>query len=143
MISVRPRQPDTDHTRWWASVRGGIETAMRPTELRLWAAWLRRNAQCQIRGTFRRRQPDGTLRVCAIGALEQIADADVTFLFSPLNEAKFMRHVVLMNDVFRWTFPQIADWLDLIADGDLGLREALEIRDYDSLSDAATRFCPA
>ncbi len=103
---------------------------MRPAELRLWAAWLRLNAQCQIRGTFRRRQPDGTLRVCAIGALEQIADADVTFLFSPLNEGKFMRRVVLMNDVLGWTFPQIADWLDLIADGALGLREALEIRYY-------------
>ncbi len=132
-MSVRPRQPDIGHPRWRASVRGGIETAMRPTELRLWAAWLRLNPQCQIRGTFRQRQPDGTLRVCVIGALEQIADADVTFLFSPLNEGKFMRQVVLMNDVFGWTFPQIADWLDLIADGALSLREALEIRDYADL----------
>ncbi len=132
-MSLRTRQRDSDHTHRRACVHGGIETPMRPTELRLWAAWLRLNAHCQVRGTFRRRQPDGTLRVCAIGALEQIADADVTFLFSPLNEGKFMRHVVLMNDVLGWTFPQIADWLDLVADGALGLREALKIRRYADL----------
>ncbi len=129
-MSLRHRQPDSSHTFCRANVHGGIETPVRPAELRLWATWLRLNAHCQIRGTFRRRQPDGTLRVCAIGALEQIADADVTFLFSPLNEGRFMRQVVLMNDVRGWTFPQIADWLDLVADGDLSLREALAVRSY-------------
>ena len=132
-MSLRHRQPDSSHTLCRANVHGGIETPMRPTELRLWAAWLRLNAHCQIRGIFRRRQPDGTLRVCVIGALEQIADADVTFLFSPLNEGRFMRQIVLMNDVRGWTFPQIADWLDLVADGALSLREALAVRDYDDL----------
>ncbi len=132
-MSLRPRQRDIGQPSGTVNVHGGIEKPVRPTELRLWATWLRFNAHCQIRGAFRRCQPDGTVHVCAIGALEQIADADVTFLFSPLNEGRFMRQVVLMNDVRGWTFPQIADWLDLIADGALSLREALEVRDYADL----------
>ena len=132
-MSLRRRRPDSGDAYDRANVHGGIETPVRPTVLRLWAAWLRLNAQSQIRGTFQRRDPDGTLLVCAIGALEQIADADVTFLFSPLNEGRYMRQIVLMNDLRGWTFPQIADWLDLVADGALSLREALEVRDHADL----------
>jgi len=135
-MSLRPRHPDSGSTFHSANLHGGIETPVQPTVLRLWAEWLRLNAQCQIRGTFRRRQPDGTFHVCAIGALEQIASADVTFLFSPLNEGKYMRQIVLMNDVRGWTFPQIADWLDLVADGALSLREALAVRDHADLRQA-------
>ena len=132
-MSIRPRYPDSGNTFHSANLHGGIETPVQPTVLRLWAQWLRFNAQCQIHGTFRRRQADGTYHVCAIGALEEIADSDVTFLFSPLNEGKYMRQIVLMNDVRGWTFPQIADWLDLVADGVLSLREALAVRDHAAL----------
>ncbi len=111
-----------------ASLRGGIEAPVRPGELRRWARWLRTNPDRQARGTFRKRAPDGSLQVCAIGALEEIAAADVAFLFSPTNEGKFIQHVVLMNDSLGWSFVEIADWLDLIADGQLGLQDALAIR---------------
>jgi hypothetical protein len=89
---------------------------------------MRMNPDRQVRGTFRKRAPDGALHVCAIGALEEIAGADVTFLFSPTNEGNFIQHVVLMNDSLGWSFVEIADWLDCIADGDLGLRDALAVR---------------
>jgi len=108
-------------------MRGGLEAPVRPYELRCWARWLRANADRQTRGTFRKRAPDGSLQVCAIGALEEVAGADVTFLFSPTNEGKFIQHVVQMNDSLGWSFAEIADWLDLVADGELGLRAALAI----------------
>ena len=111
-----------------ASLGGGIEAPVRPGELRRWARWLRTNPDRQARGTFRKRASDGSLQVCAIGALEEIAGADVAFLFSPTNEGKFIQHVVLMNDSLGWSFAEIADWLDLIADGQLGLQDALAIR---------------
>ena len=107
---------------------------MRPYQLRRWASWLRTNPDRQARGTFRKRAPDGSLQVCAIGALEEIAGADVTFLFSPTNEGKFIQHVVLMNDSLGWSFVEIADWLDRVADGRLGLRAALAIRQPSDLS---------
>ena len=111
-----------------ANLRGGLEAPVRPRELRKWARWLRANPRSQVRGTFRKRTPSGSLEVCAIGALEETADSNVTFLFSLTNEGKFMQHVVLMNDSLGWTFTEIADWLDLVADGDLSLREALAVR---------------
>jgi hypothetical protein len=77
---------------------------------------------------FRKRVADGTLHVCAIGALEEVAGSDVAVLFSPANEGRFIQHVVLMNDSLGWTFAEIADWLELIADGQLGLRDALAVR---------------
>ena len=110
------------------NVHGGVETPVRPLELRQWATWLRLNEPRQARGVLRRRQRDGTLHVCAIGALEEIGAAEATFLFSPVNEPKFMRQILLMNDSLGWTFPQIADWLDSIADGTLSLGRALEVR---------------
>lgn len=116
-----------------ASLRGGVEAPVRPRELRHWARWLRTNPERQIRGTFRRRGADGALQVCAIGALEEIAGSDVTFLFSPTNEGKFMQQVVLMNDSLAWSFPEIADWLDLVAEGALSLREALAVRSHAEL----------
>ena len=91
------------------------------------------NPDRQVRGTFRKRTPDGWLQFCAIGALEEIAEADVTFLFSPTNEGRFMQHVVLMNDTLGWTFGEIADWLELVADGALSLREALVVRHPEDL----------
>ncbi len=107
---------------------GGVKTAARPLELRQWATWLRLNAPRQARGALRRRQPDGTMHVCAIGALEEIGAAEVPILFCPLNEATFIRKVRVMNDSHGWTFPQIADWLDSIADGTLSLGRALGVR---------------
>lgn len=110
------------------NVHGGVETPVRPLELRQWATWLRLNAPRQAREALRRRQRDGTLHVCAIGALEEIGAGKAIFLFSLLNEAKFMRQVVLLNDSLGWTFPEIADWLDSIADGALSLGRALGVR---------------
>ena len=110
------------------NVHGGVETPVRPLELQQWAAWLRLNESRQVRGAFRRRQRDGAVHVCVIGALEEIAAAEATFLFSPMNEPKFMRQVLLRNDSLGWTFPQIADWLDGIADGTISLGRALEVR---------------
>ena len=68
------------------------------------------------------------MHVCAIGALEEIGAAEASFLFSPVNEPKFMRQILLLNDSLGWTFPQIADWLDSIAGGTLSLGRALEVR---------------
>ncbi|MCH7799812.1 MAG: hypothetical protein IID28_15430 [Planctomycetes bacterium] len=91
------------------TARGGVRTAARPLELRQWATWLRLNAPRQARGAFRRRQRDGTMHVCAIGALEEIGAGEAPILFCPLNEATFIRKVRVMNDSHGWTFPQIAD----------------------------------
>lgn len=110
------------------TARGGVRTAARPLELRQWATWLRLNAPRQARGAFRRRQRDGTMHVCAIGALEEIGAGEAPILFCPLNEATFIRKVRVMNDSHGWTFPQIADWLDGIADGTISLGSALGIR---------------
>ncbi len=125
-----------------AGLRGGLAEPVRRYELRRWASWLRTNPDRQARGTFRRRAPDGSLLVCAIGALEEIAGADVTFLFSPTNEGKFMRHVVLMNDSLGWDFVEIADWLDFVADGRLGLRDALAVRQPGDLPSRAVSSAP-
>jgi len=111
-----------------ATGHGGLKTAARPLELRQWATWLRLNAPRQARGALRRRQPDGTMHVCAIGALEEIGAAEAPILFCPLNKATFTRKVRVMNDSLGWTFPQIADWLDSIADGTLSLGRALGVR---------------
>ena len=128
-LQTRPLcHSDGDCLPHTASQRGGLEAPVRPYDLRLWARWLRTNPQRQVRGTFRKRAPDGSLLVCAIGALEEIAGADETFLFSPANEGKFIQLVVLMNDSLGWNFVEIADWLDHIADGRLGLRDALAVR---------------
>ena len=123
-----------------ASLGGGIEAPVRPGELRRWASWLRTNPDRQARGTFRKRASDGSLQVCAIGALEEIAGADVAFLFSPTNEGKFIQHVVLMNDSLGWGFVEIADWLDLVADGQLSLRAALAVRQPDDLPGVSDRW---
>lgn len=109
-------------------LRGGFEAPVRPFELRRWARWLRTNPHRQTRGTFRKRAADGSRQVCAIGALEEIAGADMAYLFSPTNEGKFMQHVVLMNDSLGWSFGEIADWIDLVADGQLAMRDALAVR---------------
>ena len=110
------------------NAHGGLTAPVRPLELRQWATWLRLNSPRQTRGVLRRRQPDGTMHVCAIGALEEIGAAEASFLFSPVNEPKFMRQILLLNDSLGWTFPQIADWLDSIAGGTLSLGRALEVR---------------
>ena len=111
-----------------ARLRGGLDAPVHPRVLRRWASWLRMHPDRQVRGTFRKCTPDGILHVCAIGALEEIAGANVAFLFSPANEGKFIQHVVQMNDSLGWSFAEIADWIDCIADGDLSLREALAVR---------------
>ncbi len=135
VVQTRPLcHSDRDCLPHPASLRGGLEAPVRPCELRRWARWLRTNPDRQVRGTFRKRAPDGSMLVCAIGALEEIAGTDVTFLFSPTNEGKFMQHVVLMNDSLGWSFGEIADWIDLVADGQLGLRAALAIRQPSDLS---------
>ena len=135
VVQTRPlSHSDRDWLPHPASLRGGLEAPVRPCELRRWARWLRTNPDRQVRGTFRKRAPDGSMLVCAIGALEEIAGTDVTFLFSPTNEGKFMQHVVLMNDSLGWSFGEIADWIDLVADGQLGLRAALAIRQPTDLS---------
>jgi len=129
VLQARPRyHGNLDCLPHPASLRGGLEAPVRPYALRRWASWLRTNPDRQARGTFRKRAPDGSLQVCAIGALEEIAGTDMAFLFSPTNEGKFMQQVVLMNDSLGWSFVEIADWLDLIADGRLGLRDALAVR---------------
>ena len=118
----------------WRSTMGlrhGPSEAVNPRELRRWAAWLRVNEYRQIRGTLRKIGPDGMLLVCAIGALEEVSESEL--LFSSTREDRFMRHVVVMNDCLQWTFGQIATWLELIADGVLGLAEALQVRDPDDL----------
>ena len=66
--------------------------------------------------------------MCALGALDELPNTRWV-LFSEATEARFMRHVVLLNDCQGWTFGEIATWLELIADGHLGLREALRVRD--------------
>lgn len=124
----RPFLDDSDCLLHPATLRGGLESPVRPRELRRWATWLRTNPHRQVRGTFRRRTADGEMQVCAIGALEEIAGSDVTFLFSPASEGKFMQHVVLMNDTLGWSFNEIAAWLDHVADGTLSLRQALAVR---------------
>ena len=121
-------QGDRDCLRYPGGLRGGLHTPVHPCVIRRWARWLRTNPHRQVRGTFRKRAANGSRQVCAIGALEEIPGADVAFLFSPTNEGKFIQHVVLMNDSLGWTFVEIADWLDRIADGHLGLRDALEVR---------------
>ncbi len=134
VLQTRPLcYDDRDCLSHPASLRGGVTAPVRPSELRHWARWLRRNQDRQVRGTFRKRTPEGLLQVCAIGALEEIAAADVTFLFSPTNEGRFMQHVVLMNDSLGWNFCEIADWLDLVAGGALSLREALAVRHPEDL----------
>ena len=143
VLQTRPRcHSDRDCLPAPARLRGGFEAPERSFELRRWASWLRTNPDRQARGTFRRRAPDGSLLVCAIGALEEIAGPDVTFLFSPTNEGKFMRHVVLMNDSLGWDFVEIADWLDFVADGRLGLRDALAVRQPGDLPSRAVSIAP-
>ena len=73
-------------------------------------------------------QADGTVHWCALGGLEEVRHTGSTFLFSTLLESECMTQVVRMNDTDGWTFPQIARWLDLIADGALSLEEALRVR---------------
>ena len=96
--------------------------------IRRWADWLRANSHRQLRGALRRVGPDGTLRRCAIGALDEVPGSDVAFLFSPQDDERVLRHVVLMNDDMCWTFSEIAGWLELIADGELSLDDALQVR---------------
>jgi hypothetical protein len=96
--------------------------------IRRWADWLRANSHRQLRGALRRVGPDGTLLRCAIGALDEVPGSDVAFLFSPQDDERVLRHVVLMNDDMCWTFSEIAGWLELIADGELSLDEALQVR---------------
>ncbi len=97
-------------------------------DLRRWAAWLRTSTSRQVRGTLQRRRPDGTVSVCALGALGELPHTR-SVLFSRATEARFMRHVVLLNDCLGWTFDEIATWLELIADEQLSLHEALRVRD--------------
>jgi hypothetical protein len=82
---------------------------------------------------MRRVRSDGTLLLCAIGGLEEVPGSDVPHLFSPEHEELFLRHVVWMNDCRGWTFPQIARWLDLIADGTLTPAEALRVQGHADL----------
>ncbi len=105
---------------------GGSEAAA-AGDLHRWANWLRRNEARQIRGALCGLAPDGSVLVCAIGALEELSNTRPV-LFSMTRERRFLRRVVLLNDRLGWTFPQIATWLDRIADGRLSLDEALQIR---------------
>ena len=102
------------------------------TYLQRWASWLRANAHRQTRGAFRRRLGDGTVLVCAIGALEEVPPTG-RHLFSMTCEQVYLKHVVSMNDTFGWSFPEIAAWLDRVAAGDVPLREALAIRHVEQL----------
>jgi hypothetical protein len=96
--------------------------------IRRWVGWLRANPHRQLRGALRRIAPDGTILRCAIGALDEVPGADAPFLFSPHDDERVLRHIVLMNDDMGWTFSEIAGWLELIADGTLSLDEALVVR---------------
>jgi hypothetical protein len=93
-----------------------------------WAEWLRANPHRQLRGALRRIGSDGTVLRCAIGALDEVPGSDVPFLFSPQDDERILRHVVLMNDDMGWTFSEIAGWLELLAGGALALDEALQVR---------------
>jgi len=96
--------------------------------IRGWAEWLRANSHRQLRGALRRIGPDGTVLRCAIGALDEVPGSDVAFLFSPQDDERILRYVVLMNDDMGWTFSEIAGWLELIAEGGLSLDDALQVR---------------
>ena len=113
--------------------RIGGSQAVASDDLHRWATWLRRNAARQVRGALRRVRPDGTVLVCAIGALDEVAFTGAV-LFSKTKESRFMTKVVLLNDCLGWTFDEIATWLELIADGSLGLDEALQIGDPSRLA---------
>lgn len=97
-------------------------------DLRRWATWLRANAHRQVRGRLRQVMPDGALHWCAIGGLEELRETGSKTLFSRRLEAECIEHVVWLNDRRGWTFPQIADWIDRIADGVLELHEALMVQ---------------
>lgn len=96
-------------------------------DIRRWAAWLRASAARQARGSLRRVRSDGTVRVCALGALEELAGIRPV-LFGARVEARFLRRVVHLNDEAGWSFDQIATWLELIARGALSLDDALRVR---------------
>jgi hypothetical protein len=72
--------------------------------------------------------PGGTVLRCAIGALDEVPGSDVSFLFSPEDDERILRHVVLMNDDMGWTFSEIAGWLELVADGVLAPDDAVQVR---------------
>jgi hypothetical protein len=125
------RQVGMDHGRgdgWRRGCRRDHRPSRYPNarELRRWARWLRANPRRQLRGALRHRDPDGTVRVCAIGALEELSPCG-RFLFWPRLEHLYLRRVVLLNDTLGWTFPQIAAWLEQIAAGLLGPEEALAV----------------
>ncbi len=104
-----------------------------PGIIRTWAAALRANAPRQVRDALRRARPGKPPLVCAIGLLDEVPGSETPVLLSSRLEARFMRRVRMMNDWLGWTFPQIADWLDLIADGAMSPREALRVRHPDEL----------
>ena len=93
-----------------------------------WAEWLRANSHRQLRGALRRVGPGGVVFRCAIGALDEVPGSDVSFLFSPQDDERLLRHVVRMNDDMGWTFSEIAGWLELVAEGTLPLDDALRVR---------------
>ncbi len=72
----------------------------------------------------------GPRRVCALGALEEMG-LERDWFFSPHLEPQFLRHIVRLNDELGWTFPEIAGWLEQLADGTLTTEEALAVTSPD------------
>jgi len=94
--------------------------------LRRWSSWLRDHGDRQHRHALRA-VVAGELRVCAVGAVD-LCEPATRHLFAVHDDARFLRHVVHLNDHMGWSFDEVADWLDLIVEGLVTPDEALSIR---------------